>query len=127
MFSAMRIRSVRMKALWFLAFALALTTAPEVAAAQAAPAQPGSSDSLGADWGAQQDEAREGVRQGRYVPLAGVIAEIRRRSPGAQLDVGLEQAGGRAVYRVRWAAADGRRIDYIVDASTGAIITADGK
>jgi uncharacterized membrane protein YkoI len=54
-----------------------------------------------------------------------VIAEIKRRTPGRTLDAGLEQADGRAVYRVRWAAADGRRIDYIVDAQSGAILSAN--
>ena len=38
---------------------------------------------------------------------------------GRVLDAGLE---GRN-YRVRWAAADGRRIDFIVDAETGQIIS----
>ncbi len=101
-----------------------------VAAAQGAPRGPDNPpgyDSLGADWGAQQDEARAGVRQGRYVPLARVIAEIDRRTPGQQLDAGLEQWNGKAVYRVRWAAYGGRRIDYIVDASTGVILNADGR
>ena len=104
--------------------------APDLAAAQGAPHggdSPSSYDSLGADWGAQQDEARAGVRQGRYVPLAKVIAEIDRRTPGQQLDAGLEQSNGRAVYRVRWAAYGGRRIDYIVDASTGVILNANGR
>jgi uncharacterized membrane protein YkoI len=109
--------------------ALTLTVAPGLALAKRAPqsSAPPAYDSLGADWGAQQDEARAGVSQGRYTPLAKVIADIRRRTPGAQLDAGLEQASGRAVYRVRWAAADGRRIDYIVDAKTGAILSAEGR
>ena len=83
-------------------------------------------DSLGADWGGQQDEVRAGVRQGRYMGLARVIGTIRQRTPGHQLDAGLEQWGGRAVYRVRWAAPNGRRIDYIVDAQSGAILRVDG-
>jgi uncharacterized membrane protein YkoI len=107
-----------------LTLAAFATVSPQVAWAQAAPGgQPGS-DSLGADWGPQQDEARAGVKQGRYVPLLRVITEIRQRTPGRQLDAGLEQAGGRAVYRVRWATNDGRRIDYLVDAETGAILSA---
>ena len=85
--------------------------------------QPGP-DSLGADWGPQQDAARAGVKQGRYVPLYKVLGDIRRRTPGHQLDAGLEQSGARAVYRVRWATNDGRRIDYIVDAETGAVLSA---
>lgn len=83
-------------------------------------------NSLGADWRQQQDEARQGVRQGRYVPLGRVLPELRRRSPGRQLDAGIEQgANGRPVYRVRWGAANGRRIDYIIDAQTGQVIGID--
>jgi uncharacterized membrane protein YkoI len=108
-----------------LAAALAVLI-PAGAFAQDAGAPDRGSDSLGADWGAQQDEARAGVRQGRYIPLSRVIGEIRRRMPGEQLDAGLEQWNGRAVYRVRWAAANGRRIDYIVDAENGAILSANG-
>lgn len=84
-------------------------------------------DSLGADWGPQQNEAFAGVRQRRYVPLARAIDEIRRRTPGAQLDAGLEQWGGRPAYRIRWATPNGQRIDYMVDAETGAILGVDGR
>jgi len=104
---------------------LALTAPVGLAHAQSHkdPPADAQADSLGADWGPQQDEAREGVRQGRFVPLSKVIAQIERRTRGRTLDAGLEQAGGRPVYRVRWAASDGRRIDYIVDAQTGAILS----
>lgn len=85
----------------------------------AASAQRRGHDSLGADWRAQQDEARGGVQSGRLVPLSRVIEMISRRVPGRVLDAGLE---GRN-YRVRWATADGRRIDFIVDAETGQIIS----
>jgi uncharacterized membrane protein YkoI len=38
------------------------------------------------------------------------------------------QAGpdGRTLYRLRWATNDGRRIDYLVDAATGAVIGVQG-
>jgi uncharacterized membrane protein YkoI len=85
-------------------------------------------DSLGAGWrGQQQDEARDRVRGGELVPLPRVLESIRRRTPGRHLDTGLEDEGGRPVYRVRWAANDGRRIDYLVDARTGAVLRADGE
>jgi uncharacterized membrane protein YkoI len=119
-----------MRSIRILLIGLALAAGAPLAVAQTPPPPKDGApayDSLGADWGAQQDEARAGVRQGRYVPLAQVIEQIRRRTPGRQLDAGLEQAGGRPVYRVRWAAANGRRIDYIVDARTGAILSADGR
>jgi hypothetical protein len=90
----------------------------------ARPRGPGSPppNSLGADWRQQQDEAREAVKQRRLEPLGRVLEQIRRRTPGRQLDAGLEQEGARQVYRVRWMTSDGRRIDYIVDAVTGAIL-----
>jgi len=94
------------------------------AAPQPPPAPPPGNDSLGADWGAQQNQAREAVRHGHYAPLGQVIREINRRDPGYQLDAGIEHQGDRAVYRVRWASSHGRRIDYIVDALSGAILSA---
>jgi len=83
-------------------------------------------DSLGTDWSPQQDEARAAVQAGRHVPLAQVIEAIRKRTPGRQLDAGIENEGGKPVYRVRWTTEKGRRIDYIVDARTGRILRADG-
>ena len=79
-------------------------------------------NSLGADFRLQQDEARQGVRAHQLLPLGQVIEQMRVRMPGKQLDTGLEQQGGRPVYRVRWMTRDGRRIDYLIDAVTGAIL-----
>jgi hypothetical protein len=84
-------------------------------------------NSLGAGWGQQQDQARRGVRQGQMMPLRQVITGIRGSTPGRLLDAGLEPGpDGRPAYRVRWAAAGGRRIDFIVDAVTGAILARTG-
>lgn len=87
------------------------------------PAAPYRPNSLGADWRQQQDEARQGVRQRRMMPLETVIQQIRRLTPGRQLDAGLEYEGQRAVYRVRWMTRDGRRVDYIIDAATGQVLS----
>jgi len=87
----------------------------------------GRGDSLGSDWRPQQDEARRGVQQGRMVPLESIAPRLNRRAPGRLLDAGIESRGGLPVYRVRWQAQDGRRIDYLVDAATGMIIGADGE
>jgi uncharacterized membrane protein YkoI len=90
----------------------------------AAPVFARQPDSLGADWREQQGEARAKVKSGSYIPLERVVAEIRRRTPGRLLDAGLEtDPDGRSVYRVRWAAADGRRVDFRVDAVSGAILS----
>ena len=72
------------------------------------------------------DDARRGVREGRLIPLAEIAARIERRTPGRMLNAFPETgSGGRALYRVRWQADNGERIDFIVDAETGAIIGRD--
>jgi len=113
-----------------IAFILAgLIALPSAAAAQSwgLPLEMFSPNSLGAGWRPDaQNQAREAVRRGQTVPLGRVLRELQRRTPGRHLDAGLEQRDGRLVYRVRWAAADGRRIDYIVDAQTGAVLRAEG-
>jgi hypothetical protein len=76
-------------------------------------------------WRAQQDQLREGRREGQFVGLGRAIQSVRQRSPGRQLDANIEDWNGRTAYRVRWAGANGRRIDYIVDARTGEILSAD--
>ncbi len=63
----------------------------------------------------------------RMVSLEQVVGRIASRTPGRLLDAGTENRGGQIVYRVRWQANDGRRIDYIVDASTGSILSANGE
>jgi hypothetical protein len=84
-------------------------------------------NSLGAGWAQQQDQARIGVRQGRMIPLGQVMQRLKTNTPGRLLDAGLEPGpDGRPAYRVRWAAAGGRRIDFIVDAVTGAILSRTG-
>jgi hypothetical protein len=81
----------------------------------------------GADpgWRAQQEQLRQGVRARQLVPLGQAIQSIRQHMDGRQLDANIEDWNGRTAYRVRWAAANGRRIDYIVDARTGEILSAD--
>jgi len=100
-----------------LAGLLIAAAIPAAASAQYRP------NSLGDDWRQQQNEARQGVRRGRLVPLSQVLAEINRRTPGRLLDAGIEYMEDRPVYRVRWITSDGRRIDYLVDATSGAILS----
>jgi hypothetical protein len=84
-------------------------------------------NSLGSGWRPQQEDARRGVRSGAMRPLGEVVANIQRTTRGRMLDAGVEPGpDGRPTYRVRWAAQGGRRIDFIVDAATGAIIGQSG-
>jgi uncharacterized membrane protein YkoI len=100
----------------FIVAAALAATLPSVALAQRHDRGP---DSLGADWRAGSGQARDGVQSGQLIPLSRVIDMIGRRVPGRVLDAGLEGSN----YRVRWATADGRRIDFIVDARTGQILS----
>ena len=90
-----------------VAFMAGLLLAGPVSAQPAAPGAPVGSD----------------ARPQRLASLSKVIEAIRARTPGRQLDANLEQQGGRQVYRVIWMTSDGRRIDYIVDAVTGVILS----
>ena len=84
-------------------------------------------NSLGSGWRPSQGEARQGVRSGAMRPLSEVLPNIQRTVRGRMLDAGVEPGpDGRPTYRVRWAAQGGRRIDFIVDAATGAIIGQSG-
>ncbi len=88
---------------------------------------PGYGSSFGGNWRQEQNEVRQAVRDGRHIPLGQAIEAVRRRSPGHELDADLVQgADGRSAYRLRWAASNGRRIDYLVDAATGAIVGVEG-
>ena len=85
-------------------------------------------DSLGKDWNPSSAGVRDQVRSGRVIPLSQAIKTVESSTPGHLLDAGLESgADGRQVYRVRWAAADGRRLDVIVDATSGAVLRQEGR
>ena len=96
---------------------------PPPASYQQGYAPPRRPNSLGSEWREQQEEARSGVRQGQMAPLGSVIAGIGHRSAGRPLDAGIEYQGARAVYRVRWLMNNGRRVDYLVDAASGQILS----
>lgn len=74
-----------------------------------------------------QDAAREGVRERQLVPMNRVISSLRQRNSGRLLDADLQRQRGGPVYAVRWLTDDGRRIDYVVDARTGDVLSANGE
>lgn len=82
----------------------------------------------GGDRGWRGREARgapPAARELRRMPLQQVLRSIESRTPGRLLDASLQDLGGRDVYRVRWASDDGRRLDFVVDASSGQILSAE--
>ena len=69
------------------------------------------------------DEPPPGTELPRMASLGWVIGKIGRRSPGRQLDAEVDYMDGRPVYRVFWLTVHGRRMDYLVDARTGVILS----
>ena len=89
-----------------------------------APAQEGR-PVLGAGRG-DQDQAREGVRSGRQVPLSRVLSMLSSRYPGRHLNTSMGEQGGRAAYFVQWQMEGGRVVVFVVDAEGGQVIGRQG-
>jgi hypothetical protein len=72
------------------------------------------------DPGARPGPGGGGLRPGgQTISMQQAVAIVSRRTPGRLLDA--SPAG--ANYRIVWITPDGRRIDFIVDASSGAILS----
>ncbi len=108
-----------MKSLFALAVLFAAAVAPVAAVAQ------DSRPVFGAGRG-DQDQAREGARSGRQVPLSRVLDMLRSRYPGRHLNTSMGEAGGRSAYFVQWQMENGRVVVFVVDAETGQMIGRQG-
>lgn len=75
-----------------------------------------------ADRRSDQNEAREGVREGRILPLGKVLANVYRRFPGRLLDAQLVSGGGRPIYLIKLMRANGVVALVSADAATGRIL-----
>lgn len=64
--------------------------------------------------------------QPRLISLNAAVDSIRRSTPGRLLDASGPTGGDRPVYRIRWQADSGQRIDFVVDAQSGAVIGRNG-
>ncbi|WP_309093100.1 hypothetical protein [Phenylobacterium sp.] len=73
-----------------------------------------------------QEQAREGVRSGRQVPLSRVLSAIAARNGGRHLNTMQGDAGGRPAYFVQWQLENGRVVVFVVDAESGQIIGRQG-
>ena len=62
------------------------------------------------------------------VPLSKVLAKIRKKYPGKQLNTKTVKEGPSKTpcYEVRWLTPDGRRLDIKVDATNGRILEVEG-
>lgn len=75
-----------------------------------------------ADMRSDQNDAREGVRSGRILPLGKVLRNVHARYPGQLLDAQLVDAGGRPVYLIKLMTPDGNVGIVSADAATGDIL-----
>jgi hypothetical protein len=113
----MRIKST------LLAVALGLTALSGAAAEAQRPGRgPFGGGGVGQNW--NPNDARDAVREGRHMPLRELLRAVEAQIPGqlrggAQLQ---ERGNGRAVYLLRWQTPDGRLLDLVVDAETGAVM-----
>ena len=69
------------------------------------------------------ERARAAVRSGDALPLATVLASVRRTHPGQVLDVELEQEGGRLIYELKLLQADGQLLKLAVDARSAQLLS----
>jgi uncharacterized membrane protein YkoI len=98
------------------------------ATAESAQARPGWRDR---GMGESFDASRPGevVRERHRVPLKEVVRSIMARRGGQFLDAEIVGGGPRGgeCYVIKWVTDDGRRIDYLVDAESGAILDQRGE
>lgn len=72
-------------------------------------------------------QARESRSQGRTVPLSQIFSNLKQQYGGYQLSADLYNKGnGKAVYEIDWMTGDGRKMHFVVDAQSGAILDRRG-
>lgn len=72
-------------------------------------------------------QARDGVREGKTVPLSQIFQNLKRQYGGYQLKADLVSRGnGRAEYHIDWLTGDGRKMRFVVNAQTGAVLDRRG-
>ncbi|KCZ45919.1 MULTISPECIES: PepSY domain-containing protein [unclassified Hyphomonas] len=72
-------------------------------------------------------QARDSRNQGRTVPLSQIFNNLKRQYGGYQLSADLYDRGnGKSVYEIDWMTKDGRKMHFVVDAQTGAILDRRG-
>lgn len=65
-----------------------------------------------------------GAVQTQRISLHDVVVTLAKRTPGRLLDASFVPcANGREVLQVRWLDTTGRRIDYLVEPATGAVLS----
>lgn len=72
-------------------------------------------------------QARDSRNEGRTVPLSQIFSNLKRQYGGYQLRADLYDKGnGKSVYEIDWMTKDGRKMHFVVDAQSGAILDRRG-
>ncbi|MBD3771617.1 MAG: PepSY domain-containing protein [Rhodobacterales bacterium] len=72
-------------------------------------------------------QARDSRAQGHTVPLSQIFGKLKQQYGGYQLSADLYDKGnGKSVYEIDWMTKDGRKMHFVVDAQSGAILDRRG-
>ena len=74
-----------------------------------------------------QDRARRAVEQGLILPLRDILANAQQAHPGQVIKAELDDEDGSLVYELKVLTGDGRVLELIYDARTGALLKSKGK
>ncbi len=109
-----------MKRIAALVFVLLAASQPLTASAQPRGQRGFGYEQQGPGPGQGQGQGRPGARGGgQTISMEQAVAIVSRRMPGRLLDASPMGAN----YRIVWLTNDGRRIDFVVDAVTGQILS----
>lgn len=92
-----------------------------------AEARPGWREGLGQSFDAERPGARPEASQDRQrTPLYQIVQRLERRVGGQMLDARLVEGGRGEMYVIKWLTDDGRKIEFLVDAQSGAVLDQRG-
>ncbi len=74
-----------------------------------------------------QDRARRAVEQGLILPFRDILAKAQQAYPGQMLKAELDDEDGILVYELKILSGDGRVMEVVYDARTGALLKAKGR
>jgi uncharacterized membrane protein YkoI len=69
------------------------------------------------------DRARRAVESGESLPIAELLARVKKQIPGEVVGVEFERKRGKWMYEFKLIDGDGRLLEVYVDAQTGTIIS----
>lgn len=73
------------------------------------------------------DRARRAVEQGLILPLKDILLRVQQAYPGQILKAELDDEDGIVVYELKILSSDGRVVEVVYDARTGALLKAKGR